>query len=144
MRTYCREACDGGDNVCALIHDDDGTCAETRLCILQRVVIHPSPHLSARWKEHQHAHSQDFLALGRREDRDGASARNYTKQVIPSANNASTVFLYKLLQRDAHLLLHNTRVIDMATDAEQLGTLITCASKAREPGGSSSHNRRGD
>ena len=114
-----REPGDGGHHVCALVHDNYSASTEPGLSVLQRVVIHPSPHLSARWIEHQHAHSQDFLALGRREDRDGASARNYTKQVVPPANDTSAVFLHKLLQRDTHLLCDNTRVVDVSTDTEE-------------------------
>ena len=40
--TYVSETSDGGDDVSALVHDDDGTCSETRLGIFQRIVVHAS------------------------------------------------------------------------------------------------------
>ena len=40
--TYVSETSDGGDDIGALVHDDDGTCSETRLGIFQRVVVHAS------------------------------------------------------------------------------------------------------
>ena len=39
--TYVSETSDGGDDVGALVHDDDGAGTETRLGILERVVVHP-------------------------------------------------------------------------------------------------------
>ena len=40
--TYVSETSDGGDDVGALVHDDDSTCSETGLGIFQRVIVHTS------------------------------------------------------------------------------------------------------
>ena len=45
------------------------------------------------------------------------------------ASDSSGVPLNQLLERDAHLFLHGTRCIDMATDAEQLGAMVTLPTK---------------
>ena len=38
--TYVSETSDGGDDVGALVHDDDGTGTETGLRVLEGVVVH--------------------------------------------------------------------------------------------------------
>jgi hypothetical protein len=67
-------------------------------------------------------------------------------QVLPSSPNSSTVLLDQLLQRDTHLLLDDTRVVDVSTDAEELRALVPLPSKAGEPWASSSSDggRDGD
>jgi len=51
------------------------------------------------------------------------------------------MFLDKILQRDAHLVLDHARVINMSTDAEELRALIAFPTKAREPTCTSPTNR---
>ena len=41
--------------------------------------------------------------------------------------------LDEVLQRNAHLLLHCARVVDMTTDVEQLGAAVPGATKAGKP-----------
>lgn len=40
--TYVGETGDGSNDIGALVHDDDRTRAETRLCVLEGIVIHPN------------------------------------------------------------------------------------------------------
>lgn len=54
------------------------------------------------------------------------------------------MLLNKILERDAHLLLHDTRVVDVTADAEQLGALVAFAPEAREPRGTASADGGGD
>jgi hypothetical protein len=37
---YRGESCDGSDDIRALVHHNHGTCAETRLCVFEGVIIH--------------------------------------------------------------------------------------------------------
>lgn len=46
------------------------------------------------------------------------------------------------LQRDAHLLLYNARVVDVARDAKQLGALVALPSKAGKPLAPAADDRR--
>lgn len=39
-RPYLGEPSNSGDDIRALVHDDDRTRSETRLCILQGVIVH--------------------------------------------------------------------------------------------------------
>ena len=55
------------------------------------------------------------------------------QQVIPAAAYATSMLLNQLPHRDAKLLLHSHRVVDMPADAEQLGAGIVLAAEAREP-----------
>ena len=41
VRVELGESCNGIDNVGALVHDDDGSCAKTGAEVLQRVKVHP-------------------------------------------------------------------------------------------------------
>jgi hypothetical protein len=61
------------------------------------------------------------------------STRNNAQEIIPSTYNASTVFLDKFLQRDAHLFFNNTGIVDMTTNAIEFCPRIPFSSKAGEP-----------
>ena len=78
---------------------------------------------------------QNLLALGDGQCGHGAASRYDSEQVVPPAPDAPTVFLDQLLQRDAHLLLNDTRIIHVPADAEQLRALVSLASKTGEPAG---------
>lgn len=54
------------------------------------------------------------------------------------------MFINQLPQRHRHLLLDNTRVVNMTGNTEQLRSGISLPSERIEPGRSSSNNRRGD
>jgi hypothetical protein len=54
------------------------------------------------------------------------------------------VLLDELLQRDTHLLLDNTGIVDVAANAVQLGTLIALSSEPSEPARSTTANSGGD
>jgi hypothetical protein len=51
--TYFGEARDGGNDVGALVHNDDCTRAETSLRILERIKVHAKPKLSDNPKAEQ-------------------------------------------------------------------------------------------
>ncbi len=52
------------------------------------------------------------------------------------------MFLDQLLQRDTHLLFHNTRVVDMSTDTEDFGSSVTFSSESGKPTTSSTSDGR--
>eukprot|EP00227_Mantoniella_beaufortii_P011202 CAMPEP_0197590548 /NCGR_PEP_ID=MMETSP1326-20131121/11475_1 /TAXON_ID=1155430 /ORGANISM="Genus nov. species nov., Strain RCC2288" /LENGTH=441 /DNA_ID=CAMNT_0043155651 /DNA_START=195 /DNA_END=1517 /DNA_ORIENTATION=- len=118
------EARDGVHHVGALVHDDDGGGAEAGLRGLERVEVH----------EHLLAH-----LLG--DERHGGAAGDDAQQVVPAAAHAPRVLLDQLLQRDAHLLLHRARVVDVPADAEQLGAGVVLAPERREPLRAAAQNR---
>ena len=54
------------------------------------------------------------------------------------------MLLQQLLKRDRHLLLNDTRVVDVSTDAEHLGSRVPLSTESSEPRSSSSGDGRGD
>lgn len=76
---------------------------------------------------------QDLFAFVNRKDRNGTASRNDAKKVIPATANTSTVFLDEFLQWNTHLLLHNTRVVDVPRNAEQLSALISLPAERGKP-----------
>ena len=89
-------------------------------------------------------HSQNLFTLLPRQNRHRTSARNDTKQVIPSTDNAATVLLDQILKRNAHFLFNDARVVDVTGDAEEFGTFVSLTPKAGEPLSTSAANRRSD
>jgi hypothetical protein len=89
-------------------------------------------------------YSQNLLTLLLRQNRHRTSTRNDTKQVIPPTDNTTTVLLDQIHERNTHFFLDDARVVDMAGDAEELGTFVSLASETGEPCSTSAANRRGD
>lgn len=54
------------------------------------------------------------------------------------------MLLQQLLQRDTHLLLDDTRVVDVSGNAEQLGPAVPLASESGKPATASTSDRGGD
>ena len=114
--------------------------------------MHPSRSHSPFWGKSQcssrlrkeFVHSQNFLTLLPRQNGHRTSTGDDTKQVIPSADNATAVLLDQLLERDTHFLFDDAGVVDVAGDAEELGALVSLTSKAGEPLPTSTANRRGN
>ena len=61
------------------------------------------------------------------------TTRNYGKQVIPAATDATAVLFDQFFERDAHLFFNNTWVVHVTRDREQLGAHVVRATHAREP-----------
>ena len=76
--------------------------------------------------------SLDFTSVYR-QNRDRAITRCNTRQVIPTTNDTTTVLLNQVSEGNTHLLFDGARVVDMARDAEELGTLIALPTERREP-----------
>jgi hypothetical protein len=81
---------------------------------------------------------QSLLTVALGQDRDRAASWHDTEQIVPASPHAATVLLDKLLERDAHLLLDDARVVHVTRDAKQLGTLVPFPSERRKPAGSTS------
>lgn len=78
------------------------------------------------------------------QDRHRRTSRNDTEEVVPSASHAATVLLYEFLQGNRHLLLHDARLVDVSTDAEQLCALVALSAEASEPSGATTNDGRCD
>ena len=55
-------------------------------------------------------------------DRSRRSAWYNAEQIVPTANNATSMSFYQFLQWNGHLLLHSARIIDMTRYVVQLNT----------------------
>lgn len=65
---------------------------------------------------------------------------NDAQQIVPSADHTARVPLDQFFQRDGHFLLHGARIIDMAGDVEELGSVITYAPERGKPRSTSAAN----
>jgi hypothetical protein len=72
------------------------------------------------------------------------SSRNDPLQILPSAPDTTAVLLQQLLERNTHLLLDNTWVVDVSGDTEQLGPAVPLASESGKPATASTSDRGGD
>lgn len=89
-------------------------------------------------------HSQNLFTLLPRQNGHRASTGDDTEQVIPSTDNAATVLLDQIPEWNTHFFFDDTRVVDVAGDAEELGTFVSLTPKASEPLSTSTANRRGN
>ena len=87
-------------------------------------------------------HSQYFLASLPRDDRHGAPSRNNRLEILPPSSDATTMLLYQFLERDTHLFLHHTRIVNMPANAIHLCARIPLPAKTSKPLASSSHDCR--
>lgn len=101
------EAGDRSDNVGALVHDDDGRRAQTRLDVSQGVEIH-----------------QYRVAGAFGENRDRGTTRNDGQQIVPATTDTATMSLDEIAKRDTHLLLNRTWIVDVSRNAKQLGARV--------------------
>ena len=70
------------------------------------------------------------------------AARNHRLQVLPAAAHAARVLLEEVAQRDAHLLLHDARVVHVPADREQLRPRVVLPAQRREPRRPAPQDRR--
>lgn len=111
-----RQAGDGTDDVCRLVHDDDGGGTKTGLGVLEGVEVH----------ELVVAH-----ALG--DDGGGGTTGDDGQKVVPATTDTTAVAIDQLTERDGHLLLDGARVVDVARDTEQLGSLVSLTAESGKP-----------
>jgi len=119
------QAGDGAHDVGGLVHDDDGGRAETRLGVFERVKVHDL-----------------VVADVLREDRGRGATGDHGQQVVPSAADTTAVALDQLAKGDGHLLLDGARVVNVAGDAEELGTRIALTAERGEPARAATHDGR--
>ena len=108
------EPSDRLDDVGALVHDDNCAGTKTGLCVFQGIIVHPEGDEVKDRDRVDVKYLQDFLALLDGQNRNGAASWDDPQQVVPASTDTTTVFLDKILQRNAHLLLYHARVVDMA------------------------------
>lgn len=121
------ETGNGADHVGRVVHDNDGSCSERGSVVLERVVVH-----------------QALLGSLTGDDGDRATAGDDTLEVAPATTDTTAVLLEQLLERDRHLLLDNTRVVDVARDTEELGAGVALTTEASEPSTTTTGDRWGD
>ena len=118
------ETQDSVDHIGLVVHHDDGSCSQAGLAVLKIVKVHES-----------------ILALSPGQHGHGRTTGNDGLEVVPATDDALAVALDELTKRDGHLLLDGDGVVDMATDAEELGAGVSLTTEASEPGGTASHDR---
>lgn len=122
-----RQTGDGADDICGLVHDNDGSCAQTGLGVLEGVEVH-----------------ELVVGHGLGDDGSRRATGDNGEQVVPTTADTSTVLLDQLAQRDGHLLLDCDGVVDVTGDTEKLGTGVTFTTEGREPAGTTAHDGRCD
>eukprot|EP00166_Cyanidium_caldarium_P004359 ctg_459.g152 len=110
------EAPDGRHHIGRLVHHDDGGGAQSAGHVAQCIEIHH--HIVAD-------------PLG--DERHRTAARDDRQQVVPAAAHPAGVPFNQRPQRDAHLLLHHARAVDVSADDEQLGAAVVLAAERGEP-----------
>ena len=122
-----RQTEDGVDDVGLVVHDDDSSGTETRPAVLQVIEVHDGLR-ALLLVEHGHRGATWDDGL----------------EVVPATNDTATVSVNKLSERDAHFLLNSDWVVDVTTDAEELGARVLVTAEAVEPACSTAHDRRAD
>ena len=121
------------NHISGLIHGDDGSRAKTGLEGAQGVVIHQS-------------HVAHFLCLMLRclsyliQSTGGRTTGNDSLEIVPASAHTTAVLLEKFLQRNGHLLLDNTGVVNVTAESEQLHTVVVLTTQAVEPVGATTQN----
>ena len=110
------ETSNGADDIGALVHDDNGGGTETRLGVLQGVEVH-----------------ELVVANLLGKDRSRGTTRNDGLEVVPAANDTTTVLVNQFAERNGHLLLNGTGVVNVTRDTEELGTSVTLTTEGVEP-----------
>ena len=95
------------DDVGLLVHHDHRRSAQTALQLPQRVEVHQHILAELLWQEtHTGPPGNDGL------------------EVVPAANHTAAVAVDELPQRNRHLLLYGTGIVDVAGNAEELGAAV--------------------
>jgi hypothetical protein len=110
------ETCDGADNISRLVHDDDSGGTETGLRVLESVEVHELVVADVLGKNGSRRTTGD----------DGL-------EVVPAADDTAAVLVDELTERNRHLLLDGTGVVDVARNGKELGTLVALTAEACEP-----------
>lgn len=63
--TNLGESCDGLDDVCLFVHDDDCACAETRLGVLEGIKVHSGLVNTPEWAKGATHRTSSHMCLGR-------------------------------------------------------------------------------
>uniref|UniRef100_A0A8D8PQ90 Uncharacterized protein n=1 Tax=Cacopsylla melanoneura TaxID=428564 RepID=A0A8D8PQ90_9HEMI len=92
----------GFDNVCLLVHNNDGSGSQTGLSGHQTVKVHENVLAYTLWNQ-----------------RGTGSSWNNGQQIIPAPNHISRMSLNQLLEWNAHFFLHSARSVHVARDVEQ-------------------------
>ena len=117
----------GVDHICFIIHDNDGGRAQARSAILEIVKVH-----------------YGLATLLLVEHGDGGAAGDDSLQVVPATDDSATMAFNQLTKGNAHFLLDRDWVVDMSTDAEELGARVLVTSKTIKPACSAAHDSRAD
>merc|ERR1719504_618076 len=112
---HCKP-CNCLNHICLFVHHNDSCCTKTSLLGHQIIKVH-----------------QNLVTNPFRDEGSRAATRDNTEEVVPASNHSTTVSLYQLLQRDAHLLLHGAGVVHVARDVEKLGAGVTSATHTSKP-----------
>lgn len=75
-------------------------------------------------------------------NRDWATARNDTKQVIPAATDTTAVLFNQFSQRNGHFFFNSAWVVDVTRDTEELGATVAWTTEACEPLATTSQDSR--
>lgn len=121
------ETGDGADDVGRLVHDNDGSGSKTRLRVLECVEVH-----------------ELLVANVLGKDGCGRATGNDSLEVVPAADDTTTVLVDELAKRNGHLLLNGARVVDVTRDTEELGASVTLTTERVEPVGTTADDRRSD
>ncbi len=89
------------DHVGAFVHDDNSSSTKTRLAIFQTIKIHELVVTHMPW--------QDWRRRPARDD---------SFEIVPTAADATTVFVDELAERNAHLFFHGGGIVDVSGDTE--------------------------
>ena len=111
-----RQSSNGGNQIRALVHHDDGRRAKATLDITKGIKVH-----------------QHLVAHGLGQQGHGRAAWDDGQQIVPAATNAATMTLDELAQWDAHGLFDRAGSHDMARDGKQLGARVLGSTKGRKP-----------
>ena len=122
-----RQSRDGPDDVCALVHDDDGRRAQPRLAVLEGVKVH-----------------QLLVADRFGEDGRGRAAGDDGLEVVPATPDATGVLLNQLLQRNRHFFLHGAGVVNVTGNAEEFRPGVALTTERVEPIGATADDGRSD
>lgn len=103
---------DSVDNVSLLIHYDDSGSSETTPSGLEIIEVHDS-----------------FTAFFLIEHGHGGTSGDDGLEVVPSSDDSTAMPIDEFSEWNTHFLLDSTRVVDMPTNAEQLGTGVALSSE---------------